>query len=306
MENCLITFISEGAFRNHSKLGYLYLASNQLTQILPETLPPALQVLSIRQNPLGSGTFSLCKETMDGLPNLVWLDMSFMKLDSSNLSADVFHGLRKLNILQMRSSGLVEIPATFFSSLSQLLVLDLGHNLLRSLPQDFSTGLHNTMMVFLDNCWLDFADDEPSDYQPFRSMSNLQCLYLNRNQINEFPPNLVVNLTNLYVLLLAENNIVTWQQGTTAYMSPDAAIDVSNNRIVFLPNQTYGEFSRIAAIDLSDNALTCNCQVFDAYSFLLYLCAPFVFLCVFETSVLQHIYYFSASYLSWCSDDSLR
>lgn len=261
LESCSISFVSETAFQNMSQLTYLYLGKNQLTQVAPRAFPRSLELLSIRQNPQVIGMFSLTKENLEGLSELVWLDMNFMKLDGANLSSDVFSGLRKLNILQMRHSDLSEIPGKIFAPLSELLMLDLGDNTaLTTLPADFSFGLNNLKMIFLDSCSLDFPNDKHGHYQPFSWMTNLEWLYLNRNKINVFPSSMMINLTQLYVLHLGDNQILTWQLGTTAYMS-GGAIDVSNNRISFLPNQTYEEFSRISAIDLSDNAFTCSCPV---------------------------------------------
>jgi hypothetical protein len=108
---------------------------------------------------------------------------------------------------------------------------------------------------------LDFPAEFDYNYQPFRGMKNLSMLFLSKNSINQFTPNLVANLSQLSALHLNGNQLHTWEFGTTAYMPHYAAIAVSNNKIQFLPNQTYEEFSRVAAIDLSDNALICNCQV---------------------------------------------
>ena len=161
----------------------------------------------------------------------------------------------------MRNSGLTEIPSRFFSSLIKLVMLDLGENPITQLPNQFSVGLTNTHVLYLDHCLLDFPADVDYDYQPFRGMKTLSMLFLSKNSISQFTPNLMVNLTQLSALHLNGNQLHTWEFGMTAYMPPYAAIAVSNNKIQFLPNQTFEEFSRIEAVDLSDNALICNCQV---------------------------------------------
>lgn len=263
LQGCSISIINETAFKNLTHLAYLYLGGNQLTEIAPGAFPPSLLVLSIRQNPQVNSlfTFTLTKDNLVGMPLLYWLDMNLMKLDTRNLSAGVFNGLNQLTILQMRETGISSVPR-LFSSLGQLLMLDIGQNeLITSLPHDFFFGLNNTLMVFIDNCQLDFPQEFDGNYHPFSWMPNLMGLYLSANSINQFTPNLLAGLKQLYALDLSRNLLRTWQPGTTASMT-SAAIDVSNNLISFLPNQTYEEFSRLAAIDLSDNSLTCNCQVY--------------------------------------------
>ncbi len=261
LESCSISVVNETAFQNMPKLTYLYMGKNQLTQVAPYTFPQSLQLLSVRQNPQVSGLFTLSKDNFAGMTNLHWLDMNSMSINSKNLSADAFQGLSNLQCLQMRNSGLSEIPSRFFSSLTKLVVLDLGENSINTLPHQFSVGLTNALILFLDHCSLDFPAEIDYNYQPFRGMKNLSMLFLSKNSISQFTPNLVANLSRLSALHLNGNQLHTWEFGTTAYMPPDAAIAVSNNKIQFLPNQTYEEFSRIAAIDLSDNALICNCQV---------------------------------------------
>jgi Leucine-rich repeat (LRR) protein len=261
LESCSISVVNETAFQNMPKLIYLYMGKNQLTQVAPYTFPQSLQLLSVRQNPQMSGLFTMSKDNFAGMTNLQWLDMNSMSINSKNLSADAFQGLNNLWYLQMRNSGLSEIPSRFFSSLTKLVVLDLGENSISTLPPQFSVGLTNTLMLFLDHCSLDFPAEIDYNYQPFRGMKNLSMLFLSKNSINQFTPNLVANLSQLSALHLNGNQLHTWEFGTTAYMPHYAAIAVSNNKIQFLPNQTYEEFSRVAAIDLSDNALICNCQV---------------------------------------------
>ncbi|XP_046644826.1 toll-like receptor Tollo isoform X1 [Daphnia pulicaria] len=263
LESCSISVVNETAFQNMPKLIYLYMGKNQLTQVAPYTFPQSLQLLSVRQNPQMSGLFTMSKDNFAGMTNLQWLDMNSMSINSKNLSADAFQGLNNLWYLQMRNSGLSEIPSRFFSSLTKLVVLDLGENSISTLPPQFSVGLTNTLMLFLDHCSLDFPAEIDYNYQPFRGMKNLSMLFLSKNSINQFTPNLVANLSQLSALHLNGNQLHTWEFGTTAYMPHYAAIAVSNNKIQFLPNQTYEEFSRVAAIDLSDNALICNCQTLD-------------------------------------------
>lgn len=261
LESCSISVVNETAFQNMPKLTYLYMGKNQLTQVAPYTFPQSLQILSVRQNPQMSGFFTLSKDNFAGMANLWLLDMNSMNLNSKNLSSDAFRGLNNLLYLQMRNSGLTEIPSRFFSSLTKLAVLDLGENAINTLPHQFSVGLTNVHVLYLDHCSLDFPAVTDYDYQPFRGMKNLAMLFLTQNSISQFTPNLVANLSLLYALHLNGNQLHTWEFGTTAYMPPYSAIAVSNNKIQFLPNQTYEEFSRLAAIDLSDNALICNCQV---------------------------------------------
>lgn len=267
LETCSISVINATAFDNMPQLSYLYMGKNQLTQVDPGTFPASLQLLSVRQNPKMSGSFIMSKDNFAEMSELVWLDMNSMKLDSKNFSSEAFKGLNKLTILQMRDSGLTDIPARLFSPLTQLTMLDLGDNPITTLPHQFSLGLANTQLLFLDNCLLDFPAEVDYDYQPFRGMTNLAMLYLTRNSINQFTPNLVANLTQLYLLHLSGNQLHTWEFGTTAFMPSSAAIALSDNKIQFLPNQTFEEFSRIAAIDLSDNALICNCQVMPLATF---------------------------------------
>ena len=271
LESCSISVIDETAFNNLTQLAYLYLGNNQLTEITPGAFPSSLLLLSIRQNPQVNGFFTLSEDTLAGIPELRWLDMNFMNLDTRSLSSNVFDGIGKLTILQMRDSGLDTAISRLFSPLAQLMVLDVGQNAISSLGDDFLFGLTNLQMIFIDcNCNFDFPNETNYDYQPFRWMPDLAYLFLSHNNINHFTPNLVANLTELYAIDLSENFLRTWIVGTTASLI-NASIDVSYNYLVFLPNQTYEEFHRMEAIDLTKNALICNCQV----SFFLFLASLF-------------------------------
>ncbi|EFX89708.1 hypothetical protein DAPPUDRAFT_3995, partial [Daphnia pulex] len=175
LESCSISVVNETAFQNMPKLTYLYMGKNQLTQVDPYTFPQSLQLLSVRQNPQMSGLFTMSKDNFAGMTNLQWLDMNSMSINSKNLSADAFQGLNNLWYLQMRNSGLSEIPSRFFSSLTKLVVLDLAE--------------------------IDY------NYQPFRGMKNLSMLFLSKNSISQFTPNLVANLSRLSALHLNGNQL---------------------------------------------------------------------------------------------------
>ena len=262
-----------GAFNNMPQLEELYLRGNKLTEIAAGVFPSSLTLLSIRENPSGqqNKVFSLTRDTLANLSNLSYLDMKYLRLNS--VLSDELDDLVNLQILQMRNTGLRDLVGPVFRNLANLVVLDLGENQeMVSLSSNFSVGLENLEMLFLDHCSIDFppfqidSDRNPDENfdGPFSHLSGLSYLVIHNNKISSLDPRLMANLTGLELLYMSDNFLNTWHRGTTASFKPyETAVVASKNLLSILPNETYEEFAQLLYIDLSFNAFTCNCQAVD-------------------------------------------
>ncbi len=278
LENCGLSNLQPGIFKNLTHLTQLYLGDNDFTVILPDVLPKTLSVLSLRMSsPSFSSLFKLADGMFRDMNQLIWLDMTNLKMEPF-LSPTSFAGLEKLFALQLRGSGIKEIAGGTFAPLrGSLWWLDLGQNKeLSSLSDEFSDGLDKVYALFLDHCSLDFPDAKSSSStsaaaadeavvvgQPFKEMRNLHLLYMNHNEIRTFHPRVLANLDQLDLVYMDSNLLSKWEKGTTKDFPPNNTVLVlSNNRIALLPNQTFEEFKNLYYVDLSDNAFSCNCPVY--------------------------------------------
>ena len=268
LNDCSISIIEDDTFTNFPKLAALYLARNYLKEMSSSILPPFLQTLSIRQNPPVpvQRKFVFRLDNANDLKSLTWLDMNYVKLDTVDLNN--LGELSGLRFLQLRDANIQEIAQGTFSKLNELVLLDLGENSLRNLPFNFSLGLNKLMTLFLDGCSLNLNTEDPS---PFASLENLQQIFLNNNNIEDFPPALIKNLIRLVLLDLSFNQLKIWHLGTTKFMSSQTNIDVSYNQITSFPANIFDEFKHIGAIDFSHNNFFCDCEV-------IYVSSPFRFL----------------------------
>ena len=166
-----ILAVREGDFSGLSNLLYLYLVSNELTE-----LPP--------------GIFS-------GLASLRRLNLHHNAL--TELPPGIFSGLSRLEVLGLGFNQLSELPQGIFSGLSRLTWLTLEHNALTELPPGIS-GLSR-----LEVLRLGFNQLSELPQGIFSDLASLRHLGLRRNLLTELPPGIFSGLASLESLDLSNN-----------------------------------------------------------------------------------------------------
>ncbi|XP_029429690.1 prolargin [Rhinatrema bivittatum] len=171
LDNNRIKKVEKRILEKLSNLTFLYLEKNQLTEV-PAFLPSSLEQLRLSRNHISkipSGVFNK-------LEHLILLDLHHNKLSDGAFNMNTFKGL------------------------SNLMQLNLAHNLLRKMPSGMPSNIHQ---FFLDR---NSIEDIPNDY--FKEFPNLTFLRLNYNQLSDKGlPKDAFNISNLLVLHLAHNKL---------------------------------------------------------------------------------------------------
>ena len=267
LEGCGISIIETGAFKNLPKLTTLYIGRNRLTQLPPALTIPTLRLLSIRENPdqelEGGASFNI-NNGFNGMSNLIWIDMNYMKL--SEIRTPAFYNLTYLTVLLIRGSNIPKVYPGAFETQISLKFLDLGENVqVDVFGEGVFQGLQTLTNLFLDRNYITLTardkltvDDLVRTFIP---LEKLERLYVAHNGIVRFESAVLMALPHLEVLDLHGNKLEKWPLGTVENVTNIKSIDLSMNSISFLDNGTYNEFMNLRSIDVSDNPFICHCGV---------------------------------------------
>ncbi|KAG2468859.1 toll-like receptor 5 [Polypterus senegalus] len=103
---------------------------------------------------------------------LYFLDLSHNSLNEVwrfSSCLDIFHNMKQLVFLKLRSNGLINLPKNIFQGLKALNVLDLSGNLLRSLSSNLFLSLKSLKSLSLSNNTL--LTLHPSVFEPLPSLT---------------------------------------------------------------------------------------------------------------------------------------
>lgn len=151
------------------------------------------------------------------------------------LSERVFPRMVELLELEMSVSNLPQqpsIPFNFFSTLNQLQVLTIYHDLHSSV--EFSLQLVNGS---------------------FAGLSSLMALYLADLGIQELPVGVFQGLGSLKVLDLNQNRLTSVGNGTFSPFLQLSSLNLAKNRIMDLRNVSFTGLSSVRSLDLHSNKL---------------------------------------------------
>ena len=244
-----LTFLDFRAFKNTPNLEFLSFDNNELTAIphmlFVEAKLDELQLLSLSNNKI-SDISSISKDFV--LPGNQILKSQF----------DFIFPLNESSV-----------------ALPKLKYLYLSGNLLKGLPGYYFTALSSLNHIFLEN---NLIDDEFVDVNAFtESCISLTSIYLNNNNLQAIPKSLyrplnvitiglnynlltylkrgtftsLVNLANLYI---ANNNILTIEDGT--FPESLKILDLSHNKFNFLDENQFGSLTELVSIKLNHNSIT--------------------------------------------------
>lgn len=173
LANNRIQRIDKQVFNRLPSLLYLYIQRNQLKEV-PAGLPVSLEQLRLAKNRITS----IPSGAFNKMGNLTLLDLHHNQLSDSDLSKNTFRDL------------------------SNLVQLNLAHNVLKKMP----AGVPNRLIqLFLDKNRIDVI---PKDY--FNGFSHLAFLRLNYNQLSDKGvPKTVFNISTLLDLQLAHNQLAS-------------------------------------------------------------------------------------------------
>lgn len=255
----------------------LDLDGNLLTSIEPYTFTNSektLTSLNLRGNKLSS----LVLEETSILQNLLILDASSNHLkdispSSFVLTPSLFHLNLSRNYHQLNM-----LPATLLHPLTQLTVLDVSRNSIRTPPTDLFARSASLKWVSLsDNGIVDLSEDF------FEKLTNLTYLDISFNSLSNIKSGTFASLYSLRTLDLRGNRLstfkgeffITWRSNGTAleeldlsdnqvsYLFPSSfkvhprlkKISIARNKFNFFPGELIAGLNNLREIDLTGNAL---------------------------------------------------
>ena len=191
-----ITRLDDQSFHGNGKLTYLWLHSNDITNV-------------------HSGAF-------EGLSKLRALSLSRNEL--VELPEATFADLTALEHLWLYRNRLTDLPAGLFSGLSNLTTLSLSGNQLTSLPE----GLFSDLAA-LEQLWLLDNGITGISSDTFEGLSNVLSLSLSGNDLTGLPGRAFSKTPNLEALWLYGNGISDIASNAFDGLASLRYLDISNN-----------------------------------------------------------------------------
>ena len=251
-------------FDGLTKLERLLLNENDLAALPADVFDDldSLKALSLSFNDLAA----LPADVFDGLTKLERLTL--IRNDLSTLPADIFDGLTKLELLALGSNDLSALPADVFADLDNLKFLGLNYNDLEALPADVFDDLDNLEDlnvgfndIDLDELPSDFFDAFPKlrwlslagigkdlgdntgtmttlSYDWFDSLSELEVLDLEWNELSALPADTFDGFTNLEVLRLGANDLSALPADIFDGLTKLKWLGLNNNDLEALPGNS--------------------------------------------------------------------
>ncbi|XP_061482065.1 nephrocan-like [Rhineura floridana] len=250
--------VENNTFKTLGALRTLELWKNKLSHI-PTSLPASLEVLK-----LGDNLISVVHESdFEGLQKLRVLEiqsnlilaLSFSTLSSlSNLQSLTLDGnnmesasgapsLSNLKYLSMENNKLHSFSGSFFTSLHNLLFLNLNGNFLTSTPSDLPKSLLSLKLERNQLTMLTFGD--------MTQLANLSELFLSENQLSSLDgAQFLLSLTRLE---LSGNKLRTIPLRLPATLQK---VDCSNNLIEMIKAQEFQALQDLKHLFLDNNIVT--------------------------------------------------
>lgn len=197
LQNNYIDSVTADAFNNATELKWINLGNNRIRSIEKQVFEklPNLLHLYVQKNQL--------KEVPSNLPaGLEQLRLSRNQI--SKIAPGAFNKMEHLALLDLHHNKISDsnLAKNLFKDLKNLIQLNLAHNILRKMPANIPTSI---AQLFLDK---NNIEDIPPDY--FKDFTNLAFVRLNFNHLSDKGlPKMVFNISTLLDLHLAHNNLTT-------------------------------------------------------------------------------------------------
>ncbi|PWA20081.1 hypothetical protein CCH79_00018668 [Gambusia affinis] len=187
---------------------------------------PSLLVLSLSNNNLGNRSGSLPPGALSPLHNLRTLNLDYNQLASVPLELPL-----SIKELSLRGNHLQQLSRGVFNGISQMLVLDLSANRLKSKGLVRDSLLNATHLESLN------LEGNKLKQVPQNLPNSLKTLNLESNLISSIKKASFRNLNNLEHLGLARNAIVKVSTGAFKTLSALHQLDLCHNKLHQVPRQ---------------------------------------------------------------------
>ena len=268
-----IQVITEDTFRGLSSLEYLYLSNNPI-QKLEDYIFRGLRIenLVLANNPdfseISSKAFTgaIIKSIVINRCNIAVMPMdTFSYISDSLQELYITHNLQALPLipgifknlrlkkLVLSNSGLED--EDFLQGISAE-EISLNDNPLEEFDCQECPLLKDTKRIFLSKTKLSKITKEN-----FLTMTGLEELDLDGNDLTIFNATVFEDMTNLKVLDLSENDLEDWDGNYSLALPKLQSLFLHGNNIETLPEGLQPLFSHLTNLTLHDNPLHCNCEV---------------------------------------------
>jgi len=254
---------SDGNFPYHvsAMIGLRWLRLNKTgLDIIPFELSnlKKLESLSLVRNNLRDIHPDVCQ-----LSNLRFFSCRDNKLKNAGVPQELFN-LDDLSVVDLSHNQLREVPAGLEQA-KNLLVLNLSHNMIETIPSQLFINLTDLMYVDVSNNQLDTLPPQ------IRRLTNLQTLMLNNNplmhaQIRQLPA--LVALETLHMRGTART-VSNFPAGIESLRNLKD-LDLSYNELVRVPEALY-KLSSLVRLNLSNNEIMEMSTLMDTWEALEYL-----------------------------------
>ena len=182
-----------------------------------------LRELHLQNNSLSG----LAPGLLDGLGQLLVLNLSHNDVGNEWLNADTFSTLSRLVALDLSHNRLTTLSQGLLGSLSSLQLLDLSHNRLRVVPD-----------------------------RPFLAMHNLHILRLSHNHVEQLRENALEGLSVLGSLALDHNRLRSLSTGVLGKCSGLVDLELQRNDFSEVPTEALKELASLRTLDIGENRIS--------------------------------------------------
>uniref|UniRef100_A0A8D0GAG9 Extracellular matrix protein 2 n=1 Tax=Sphenodon punctatus TaxID=8508 RepID=A0A8D0GAG9_SPHPU len=187
--NITSSSIGPQAFKTLKKLQRLYLDGNALVHVPPE-LPSTLEELKINENQL----HAIDENSLQGLKNLVTLELEGNKLSEANVSPLAFQPLKSLSYLRLGRNKFRIIPQGLPISTEELY---LERNEIEEISEICFNHTKNINIIVLKHNKLEETRIAPLAWI---NQENLESIDLSYNKLYHVPSHLPISLVHLVLI----------------------------------------------------------------------------------------------------------
>lgn len=205
--------------------------------------------------------FKLSEHSFDGLSGLRTLTVNtknseWDEFKTLEVQLGTMNGLKQLTTLNLTESNIRVIPDGFYCPLSNLQVLNLSRNRIRSTE---NLGFSDECSALKEINTLDLSWNElrviPKNWSVTK-LRRLQNLFLQYNNISELNSDILNGLSALRILNLSANKIAQIPSNFFSGSKELSEIYLQNNELFELPNRVFHQLGQLLVLDLSENQLT--------------------------------------------------
>ncbi|EFO25703.1 leucine Rich Repeat family protein [Loa loa] len=235
-----IVHIPVGTFKNMAKsLKWINLEENQLHQ-LPNALQPlrTLEILNMNGNKLTVLDTNMINNLK---PVLTELLLAFNRL--TEIPTQVLNGMSRLRHLDLSKNRIRYIQRLAFGKFdgtgTSLLKLNLAGNLIENIT-DSGSFLYMSSLAYLDlsHNRISYLNDNA-----FERLEGLESLFLQSNQLNQFPITTLGNIKRLRYLLLDDNPITILPDYFLRSLQFLQRLSLTRTKLQHITNRTFSSHS---------------------------------------------------------------